>query len=113
MIEKNIRTNNEFYICPVYNGWRGWSENKNKFSWWNVNGDARRINNFLESVQSTKMKFYNKDIDHSKYVIATYFIKSRNVDLKKASWDLAIGQIGNPNVRNQWETGRTLKKVVV
>ena len=67
------------------------------------NGDARRINNFLEPVQSTKMKFYNKDIDHSKYVIATYFIKSRNVDLKKASWDLAIGQsVGNPNVRNQW-----------
>mgnify|MGYP001172339920 FL=1 len=51
------------------------------------------------------MKFYNSKLDINKYVIATYFIKSRNVDLKKASWDLAIGQsVGNPNVRNQWET---------
>ena len=51
------------------------------------------------------MKFYNPLVDNSKYVIATYFIKSRNVDLKKAAWDLAIGQsVGNPNVRNQWET---------
>ena len=50
------------------------------------------------------MKFYNSQLDNSQYVIATYFIKSKNVDLKKAAWDLAIGQsVGNPNVRNQWE----------
>ena len=51
------------------------------------------------------MKFYNPSIDKSQYLIAKYFIKSKNVDLKKAAWDLAIGQsVGNPNVRNQWET---------
>ena len=26
MIEKNIRTNNEFYICPVYNELLGWGQ---------------------------------------------------------------------------------------
>ncbi len=51
------------------------------------------------------MQFYNPNIDKSKYVIATYFMKSRNADLRKVSWDLAIGQsVGNPNVRNRWET---------
>ena len=57
------------------------------------------------------MKFYNPLVDNSKYVMATYFIKSRNVDLKKAAWDLAIGQsVGNPNVRNQWETEELFEK---
>jgi|TARA_S200000501_G_C20859064_1_gene758938 ribulose-bisphosphate carboxylase large chain len=51
------------------------------------------------------MLFYNPNIDKRKYVIATYYIKSRNADLRKCSWDLAIGQsVGNPNVRNQWES---------
>ncbi|QWD44512.1 hypothetical protein G6661_01790 [Polynucleobacter paneuropaeus] len=41
------------------------------------------------------------------YFVATYFIKTNLAkgDLKKAAWELAIGQsVGNPNVRNQWET---------
>jgi len=51
------------------------------------------------------MLFYNPNIDKRKYVIATYYMKSRNADLRKAAWDLAIGQsVGNPNVRNQWES---------
>ena len=51
------------------------------------------------------MQFYNPNIDPEKYVIATYWMKSRNADLRKTAWDLAIGQsVGNPNVRNQWET---------
>ena len=51
------------------------------------------------------MLFYNPNIDKSKYVIATYWIRSKNADLQKATWDLAIGQsVGNPNIRNQWET---------
>ena len=39
------------------------------------------------------MKFYNSQLDNSQYVIATYFIKSRNVDLKKASWDLRLDKV--------------------
>ena len=57
------------------------------------------------------MQFYNPNIDKSKYVIATYFMKSRNADLRKVSWDLAIGQsVGNPNVRNRWETEELFEK---
>lgn len=52
------------------------------------------------------MKFFNPDLDLSKYFVATYFIKTNNGgDLRKAAWELAIGQsVGNPNVRNAWET---------
>jgi len=47
---------------------------------------------------------FNKNIDKEKYVIATYFLESKTT-LEKASWELAIGQsVGNPNVRNEWET---------
>ena len=52
------------------------------------------------------MKFYNPCIDKDKYIIAKYFISTKNdTDIAKAAWDLAIGQsVGNPNVRNSWET---------
>jgi ribulose-bisphosphate carboxylase large chain len=52
------------------------------------------------------MKFYNPCIDKDKYIIAKYFIGTKNeADIAKAAWDLAIGQsVGNPNVRNSWET---------
>lgn len=51
------------------------------------------------------MKFYNPKLDKEKYVIATYYIATKKSNLAKAAWDLAIGQsVGNPNVRNQWET---------
>ena len=52
------------------------------------------------------MKFFNPRLDLSNYFVATYFIKTNNNgDLRKASWELAIGQsVGNPNVRNAWET---------
>ena len=53
------------------------------------------------------MKFYNKNINLDKYFIATYAISTwlEIGDLKKAAWELAIGQsVGNPNVRNAWET---------
>ncbi len=57
------------------------------------------------------MLFYNPNIDKKKYVIATYWIKANNSDLKKNSWELAIGQsVGNPNVRNQWETEEIFEK---
>lgn len=52
------------------------------------------------------MKFFRdlNEIDSSKYLIATYDMESRTT-LRDAAWDLAIGQsVGNPKVRNQWET---------
>lgn len=52
------------------------------------------------------MKFFQhrNDIDQSKYFIATYQISS-SLSLRDAAWNLAIGQsVGNPNVRNEWET---------
>jgi ribulose-bisphosphate carboxylase large chain len=52
------------------------------------------------------MKFFRtrEEIDLNKYYIATYEMKSSST-LKDAAWNLAIGQsVGNPNVRNEWET---------
>ena len=52
------------------------------------------------------MKFYRErlEIDLEKYYIATYEMAS-STSLKDAAWNLAIGQsVGNPNVRNEWET---------
>ena len=57
------------------------------------------------------MLFYNPEITKSKYVIATYFIECKKDDLSKAAWDLAIGQsVGNPNVRNRWETNEIFER---
>jgi ribulose-bisphosphate carboxylase large chain len=52
------------------------------------------------------MKFFrNRDeINSNDYYIATYEMAS-SVNLREAAWNLAIGQsVGNPNVRNEWET---------
>jgi ribulose-bisphosphate carboxylase large chain len=52
------------------------------------------------------MKFFRTrdEIDVNKYYIATYEMAS-SATLKDAAWNLAIGQsVGNPNVRNEWET---------
>lgn len=52
------------------------------------------------------MKFYKNinEINKEDYIIATYILSS-NKSIKDAAWNLAIGQsVGNPNVRNQWET---------
>ncbi len=49
------------------------------------------------------MIFVN-EIDLEKNFIATYELEGKN-SLRDACWELAIGQsVGNPNVRNQWET---------
>jgi ribulose-bisphosphate carboxylase large chain len=49
--------------------------------------------------------FLNENqIDNEKYFIATYKLES-NKNLRDAAWNIAIGQsVGNPNVRNRWET---------
>ena len=52
------------------------------------------------------MKFFRnrQEIDLNKYYIATYEMAS-SANLRDAAWNLAIGQsVGNPNVRNEWET---------
>jgi len=52
------------------------------------------------------MKIFRKlkEIDKNKYIICSYFLQSKKT-LKDAAWSLAIGQsVGNPNVRNHWET---------
>ena len=47
---------------------------------------------------------FDSKVNLSENVIATYFLESKT-NLEKASWELAIGQsVGNPNVRNEWET---------
>ena len=44
------------------------------------------------------------DINQDAYTVATYSLKSSS-NLKEAAWNIAVGQsIGNPNVRNNWET---------
>ena len=43
-------------------------------------------------------------LDLEKYFIVKYYLESRTT-LEDAAWNLAIGQsVGNPKVRNQWET---------
>lgn len=47
---------------------------------------------------------FQKEVDSSKYIIVTYWLSS-STTLRDAAWNLAIGQsVGNPNVRNEWET---------
>jgi ribulose 1,5-bisphosphate carboxylase large subunit-like protein len=52
------------------------------------------------------MKFFKhkNEINLNNYFIATYEMSS-SANLRDAAWNLAIGQsVGNPNVRNEWET---------
>lgn len=45
-----------------------------------------------------------KDVNYDNYFVATYQVKS-DKNLRDAAWNIAIGQsVGNPNVRNRWET---------
>lgn len=47
---------------------------------------------------------FTTDINPDEYIIVRYGLTGRT-SLKKAAWELAIGQsVGNPNVRNRWET---------
>tara|TARA_R110002012_G_scaffold162022_2_gene324290 strand:+ start:7767 stop:8969 length:1203 start_codon:yes stop_codon:yes gene_type:complete len=50
------------------------------------------------------VEIFKSSVDKSKYIIATYYLES-NKTIKDAAWSLAIGQsVGNPNIRNDWET---------
>ena len=54
------------------------------------------------------MKFFKsrEEINVEDYFIATYEMESHSSsNLRHVAWNLAIGQsVGNPNVRNKWET---------
>ena len=44
------------------------------------------------------------EINFEKYFFVKYYLES-TISLREAAWQLAIGQsVGNPNVRNHWET---------
>jgi len=50
------------------------------------------------------INIFKNEIDLDKYFIVTYNLKSLT-NVRDAAWNLAIGQsVGNPNVRNQWES---------
>ena len=47
---------------------------------------------------------YRVSVDLAKYFLVTYDLES-SVSLADACWNIAVGQsVGNPNVRNHWET---------
>ena len=49
------------------------------------------------------MNFFREKVNDN-YFVAKYFLESET-NLKEAAWALSIGQsVGNPNVRNAWET---------
>ena len=50
------------------------------------------------------MQLFREKVDTEKYIIASYYLESRT-NLRDAAWALAMGQsVGNPHVRNVWET---------
>ncbi len=51
------------------------------------------------------MNIFDDKFDrYDDYIVVKYYIKSKTT-LRDAAWNLAIGQsVGNPNVRNEWET---------
>jgi ribulose-bisphosphate carboxylase large chain len=55
--------------------------------------------------------FVNENqIDNKNYFIVTYMVES-DKNLKEAAWNIAIGQsVGNPNVRNLWESEELFQK---
>lgn len=60
--------------------------------------------------------FVNKAVDEilneGKHFVARYHVEGiPTTDIKTLAWNLAIGQsVGNPNVRNQWETDELFEK---
>ena len=53
---------------------------------------------------------FSKEYDKDKYFVVEYYLSSKTT-LRDAAWNLAIGQsVGNPNVRNSWETDELFQK---
>jgi hypothetical protein len=52
---------------------------------------------------------FQDKIDRETHFIATYELEGKT-SVRDAAWELAIGQsVGNPNVRNEWETDELSK----
>lgn len=50
------------------------------------------------------MNLFRSSVDQTIYFMVKYHLES-SISLADAAWNIAIGQsVGNPNVRNQWET---------
>jgi ribulose-bisphosphate carboxylase large chain len=53
---------------------------------------------------------FKNAVSSEEYFIATYDLEG-SISLRDAAWELAIGQsVGNPNVRNKWETDELFEK---
>jgi ribulose-bisphosphate carboxylase large chain len=53
---------------------------------------------------------FKDSVDREKYYTVEYYLYSRTT-LRDAAWNLAIGQsVGNPNIRNSWETDELFAK---
>lgn len=51
-----------------------------------------------------------ESVNPDEYFIGTYILEGRK-SLRDAAWEVAIGQsVGNPNVRNKWETDELFEK---
>ncbi|MBU1200207.1 hypothetical protein KJ953_01570 [Patescibacteria group bacterium] len=58
------------------------------------------------------MRLNRKKYNKNKYLVVEYFLQSKT-SLQEAAWAIAVGQsIGNPNVRNGWETKELVEKHV-
>ena len=55
------------------------------------------------------MEFFRQSVG-DEYLVAKYYLSSKTT-LRDAAWALAIGQsVGNPNVRNDWETDELFER---
>jgi len=53
---------------------------------------------------------FKEEVNRNDYIIVKYFLESKT-SLRSAAWSLAIGQsVGNPNIRNKWETDELFEK---
>ena len=56
------------------------------------------------------INIFTEEFDANRYFVVTYNLASKTT-LRDAAWALAIGQsVGNPNVRNAWETDEIFEK---
>mmetsp|Transcript_34096 Transcript_34096/g.47255 ORF Transcript_34096/g.47255 Transcript_34096/m.47255 type:complete len:401 (+) Transcript_34096:134-1336(+) len=55
-------------------------------------------------MSTDEFRVFRPDCDRETHFVVRYFLGCAT-NLREAAWNLAIGQsVGNPNVRNQWET---------
>jgi ribulose-bisphosphate carboxylase large chain len=53
---------------------------------------------------------FKEKLNEQDYIIVKYYLESET-NLRDAAWNLAIGQsVGNPNVRNKWESDELFEK---